>query len=199
MSGYDVLRDSAVLAQVSSPGYTDNTVLPGEIHQYAVRARDASGNISPLSASVAVLTPDAPTPLFADGFETGNGSAWTTVTGLAVEYSDVHSGGFAAEGNTATGSTFAKKTLAGPYTNAYARVAFEVKSQGSQVTLLRLRDTPTGNGAYLFLTSGKLAFRSDAMPAATISGVSPASGWHALELHLFVNGSSSAVEVVFFM
>ena len=195
VSGYDVLRDSAVLAQVSSPGYTDNAVLPGEIHQYAVRARDASGNISPLSASVAVLTPDAPTPLFADGFETGNGSAWTTVTGLAVEYSDVHSGGFAAEGNTATGSTFAKKTLAGPYTNAYARVAFEVKSQGSQVTLLRLRDTPTGNGAYLFLTSGKLAFRSDAMPAATISGVSPASGWHALELHLFVNGSSSAVEV----
>src|SRR5207245_98644 len=60
VTGYDVIRDSAVLAHVSAPGYTDNTVLPNEIHTYAVRARDASGNISALSPSVSVITPAVP-------------------------------------------------------------------------------------------------------------------------------------------
>src|SRR5439155_1221924 len=49
--------DSLVLAHVSSPGYTDNTVHAGEIHTYAVRARDAWGNVSALSTSAAVMTP----------------------------------------------------------------------------------------------------------------------------------------------
>src|SRR2546425_990868 len=98
--------------------------------------------------------------------------------------STVHSGGFAAESN---GTGFAKKTLPSTYADAYARVAFNVITQGSQVTLLRLRDTPTGNGGYLYLTSaGKLAFRSDALGAGTLSSVSPGAGWHALELHLNV-------------
>src|SRR5437899_4955469 len=60
VTGYDVIRDSAVLAHVSAPGYTDNTVLPTEIHTSAVRARDASGNISALSPSVSVITPAVP-------------------------------------------------------------------------------------------------------------------------------------------
>jgi len=195
VTGYDVIRDSAVLASVSLPGYTDNAVAPGEIHQYAVRARDASGNISALSGSVAVLTPGAAGPVFADGFESGNGSAWTTVTGLNVEFADVHSGGFAAEGNPSAGAGFAKKTLPATYADAYARVAFEVKSQGSQVTLLRLRDPSTGNGAYLYMSgTGKLGFRSDAELTARNSTVAPGPGWHVLEVHPQVNGTAGVVE-----
>src|SRR5439155_1434434 len=57
VASYDVIRDSLVLAHVSSPGYTDNTVHAGEIHTYAVRARDAWGNVSALSTSAAVMTP----------------------------------------------------------------------------------------------------------------------------------------------
>ena len=94
----------------------------------------------------------------------------------------------------AAGSTFARKTLPSTYMDAYARVAFEVKSQASQVTLLRLRDTPTGNGAYLYMTpQGKLGFRSDALLGGTTSAVAPGPGWHALELHL--NITTGVVEV----
>src|SRR5207244_7369490 len=103
---------------------------------------------------------------------------------------------FAAEGNTTAGSTFAMKSLAGNYQEAYARVAFEVKSQGSQVTLLRLRDTPTGNGGYVYVTStGKLGYRSDAQLAGTTSAVAPGPGWHGPELHLSVHGATSLGEV----
>jgi hypothetical protein len=142
---------------------------------------------------VSVTTPAAATALFADGFEGAN--AWNPISNLPVESTDVHSGTFAAEGNTTTGATFAKKTVTGTYTDAYARVYFKVKSQTSQVTLLRLRNIPTGVGGYVYLTSGKLAFRSDALSAGTVSAVAPGSGWHALELHLQVNGPSSVVEV----
>src|SRR5207253_4879381 len=101
----------------------------------------------------------------------------------------------AVEGTTTTGVTYAKKTLGSTYPDAYARVAFQVYSQGSQLTLLRLRDTtPAGNGGYLYVTSsGKLGFRSDALAAGTTSSVVPGPGWHVLELHLFVNSTSSVV------
>ena len=193
VTGYDVLRNGLLLARVAAPGYVDNSVLASTTYTYGVRARDAYGNVSPV-AVLPVTTPSAATPLFADGFEAAG--AWTTVTGLPLESTDVHSGASAAEGNTSAGNTFAKKTVTGTYSDVYARVYFKVKSQSSQVTLLRLRDTPTGRGGFLFLTSaGKLAFRSDALTSATISAVSPGPGWHALELHLQVNGPSSVVEV----
>ena len=196
VTGYDVVRDGAVIGDVASPGFTDNTVLPGSTHAYAVRARDASGNVSAPSPTAGVTLPAAPPPLWADGFETGDTSAWTGASNLAVETTDVHSGAYAAEGNTTTGGTFARETLPATYTDAYARVAFEVKSQASQVTLLRLRDTPTGSGGYLYVTSGgKLGFRSDALPAGTTSSVAPGSGWHVIELHLHVSGAASAVDV----
>src|SRR5207247_423986 len=57
VASYDVIRDSLVLAHVSSPGYTDNTVHAGEPHACAVGARAASGNVSALSTSAAVITP----------------------------------------------------------------------------------------------------------------------------------------------
>ena len=196
LANYDVFRDGAYLTSASSNFYSDGTVLAATTHQYAVRARDLSGNLSSLSAPVSVTTPLASTPVFADGFESADQSGWTTSSGITIESIDVHSGGFAAEGNTTTGGTFAKKTLSSTYQDAYARVAFDVYSQGSQTTLLRLRDTPTGNGGYLFITAtGKLAFRSDALQNASISSVAPGGGWHVLELHLFVNGTSSMVEV----
>jgi hypothetical protein len=196
VAGYDVFRDGAVVATLGPVvSWTDTTTLAGTTHQYAVRARDLSGNLSALSATVSVTQPPAASPVFADGFETGDLSLWTTSAGLTVQGTDVRSGSAAADAITTAGATYAKKTLPGTYSDAYARTAFLVKSQTSQVTLLRLRDTPTGNGGYLYLTAGgKLAFRSDALTAGTVSIVSPSPGWHALELHLDVNGTASRVE-----
>ena len=123
VSGYDLIRDGSLLVQVSSPGYTDNTVLAGSTHTYAVRARDASGNVSALSAPVSVTTPAAAAPIFADGFETADLSAWTTSAGLAVESNNFHSGGFAAEGATTNTSANAKETLPSTFLDATATSA----------------------------------------------------------------------------
>ncbi|MDT4945616.1 MAG: hypothetical protein QOH14_2349, partial [Pseudonocardiales bacterium] len=198
VTGYDVFRDGSLLAPVgpAATSYADTTVLASSTHQYAVRARDGSGNVSPLSAAIPATTPAAGAPIFADGFESGDLSAWTTKAGLAAQGTDVRSGSFAAEGTTTAGNTFAKKTMPATYADAYARVGFLVKSQGAQVTLLRMRDTPTGNGGYVYLTSaGKLAFRSDALTTGSVSTAAPGPGWHALELHLNVNGTNSSVQV----
>src|SRR5256886_2068237 len=195
VTGYDVFRDGTLIASLGPVvTYADTATTAGSTHSYAVRARDASGNASAQSAGVSVTQPAAVPPLFADGFETGDLSGWTTNSTLSLESSDVHSGGFAAEGSNTTGSTFARKTLPSNYMDAYARVAFEVKSQASQVTLLRLRDTPTGNGGYLYMTpQGKLGFRSDALLSGTTSAAAPGRGWHVLELHL--NITTGVVEV----
>ena len=197
VTGYDVFRDGVLLTQLGNvTSYTDSTVLANSAYSYAVRARDAAGNVSALSSPAVVITPAAATPVFSDGFETGDVSAWTSTSGLTVQTGTVRSGGFAAEGSTASTAAFAKETLPSTYSDAYARVAFNVSSQVSQVTLLRLRDTPTGNGGYLYLTAaGSLAFRSDALLSGTVSSVAPGSGWHALELHLVINGASSSVQV----
>ena len=55
VTGYDVYRDGVLL---TSPGnvltYNDSTVVGGSTHTYAVRARDAAGNVSALTATVSV-------------------------------------------------------------------------------------------------------------------------------------------------
>ena len=82
--------------------------LASTAYSYTVRARDTSGNPSAQSAALPVTTPAPAAPVFADGFESGDFSAWTTSGGLTIEGTDVRSGGFAAEG---VGTTFARKTL----------------------------------------------------------------------------------------
>ena len=198
VTGYDVFRDGVPFASVGAvTTYTDTTVLPASTHDYAVRARDAAGNLSALSTPAAsVTTPAAAPPLFADGFESGNFAAWTSNGGLVVEGTDVRSGGFAAEGNTTTGNVFAKKTLGATQSDAYSRVAFEVKSQVSQVNLLRMRDAAGVSIGYVYVTAaGQLAFHNDTTAVNTVSSVLPGAGWHAVELHLNVNGAASTVEV----
>src|SRR5438445_7384075 len=106
--------------------------LPSTAYAYTVRARDGSNNVSAPSATAPVTTPSAATPLFADGFESGSLGAWTSAAGLAPESTDVRSGGFAVEGNTANGNTVARKTLSSTFADGYARVAFEIKSQVAQ-------------------------------------------------------------------
>jgi len=55
VTGYDAYRDGVLLV---SPGnvltYNDLTVVGGSMHTYAVRARDAVGNVSALTATVSV-------------------------------------------------------------------------------------------------------------------------------------------------
>lgn len=196
--GYDVFRDGALLVSAGNVlSWTDTTVAPGSTHQYGVRARDGAGNVSALPVAPSLTMPAASAPpVFADGFESGNLNAWTSKGGLVAESGVVRTGSFAVEGNTTTGATYAKKSLPGTYMDAYAGVAFLVKSQVSQLNLLRLRDASGNSIGYLYLSpSGTLAFHSDASNSNLLSTVAPGAGWHTLQLHVVINGTASTVQV----
>jgi hypothetical protein len=123
-------------------------------------------------------------------------SAWTSSAGLTVQSSVVQNGNFAAQGNTTNGNTYAKKTLSATYSDAYSRIYFNVLSQSSQLNLLRYRTANDASLAYLFVnTSGKLALRNDVSGTTLTSATSVTSGWHSLELHATINGTSSVTEV----
>jgi len=63
VAGYDVLRDDAVVGTSGTTSFSDVTTQPRTTYRYQVRARDASGNVSSLSASTTVTTPDQPSTL----------------------------------------------------------------------------------------------------------------------------------------
>ncbi|WP_454044308.1 glycoside hydrolase family 48 protein [Cellulosimicrobium sp. Marseille-Q8652] len=54
--GYDVLRDGVRVGTASGTTYTDEDLAPETTYRYAVRARDAAGNISPVSLAVEATT-----------------------------------------------------------------------------------------------------------------------------------------------
>jgi hypothetical protein len=141
-------------------------------------------------------TPTLRVPVFRDGFESGNLSAWTSSAGLTIQTALFHSGTYAAQGNTTNGNTYAKKTLPTNYTDGYERVYFNLVSYSSQVNLLRYRTSADVSIAYLFVnTSGKLGLRNDVSATTITSTTSVGSGWHAVEFHVVINGASSTTEV----
>ncbi len=171
------------------------TSTPGEA---ATATPSVTPSTTPTATPSPTLTPtpgSAP-PIFTDGFESGNLSAWTSNAGLVVQQAQVHSGSFAVEANTTNGITYAKKTLPGTYPDGWGRIYFNLLSYSSQVNLLRLRTAGDGSLAYLFVnTSGKLGLRND-VSATTLTSATPVgSGWHELMLRLVVNGSASTTQV----
>ena len=152
-------------------------------------ARDAAGNASAYSTPAPATTPANGVP-FQNGFEAGL-TGWTSSSGLLVQSTTVHSGGFAGEGNTPNGATYAKKTVT-PVRDGYARVWFNLKSEASQVNLLRMRATGGVSLGYAFVTAtGQLGIRNDVIATTTTSGLVPGPGWHSLELHFLTNDSGS--------
>ncbi len=198
IAGYDITRNGAPLVSVSgsTTSYTDTTVAAGTTYQYQVVARDPAGNVSAPSNTASVTTPNTVPPVFADGFESGNLSAWTSSGGLVVQGALTHTGSFAAQGNTTNGATYAKKTLPATYADAYARVFFNVVSAASQVNLLRIRTAADTSIGYLFVTAtGQVGLKSDVALTTFTSATSAGAGWHSLELHAVLNGTSSTTEV----
>ncbi|WP_148571403.1 fibronectin type III domain-containing protein [Nocardioides caldifontis] len=62
VTGYDVLRNGVVVGTTTTTSYTDAAAPQGRSHTWTVRARDAAGNVSQLSASVSRTVPDTTAP-----------------------------------------------------------------------------------------------------------------------------------------
>ncbi|HET6173106.1 MAG TPA: metallophosphoesterase [Gaiellales bacterium] len=195
LAGYDVTRDGVVIgtAGAAQTSYSDATAAAATTYQYAVRARDAAGNASLYSSPAAATTPANFFP-FTNGFEAGL-TGWTSSAGLVAEASTVHSGGFAGEGNTTNGATYAKKTVT-QVRDGYARVYFNLQSAASQVNLIRMRATGSVSLGYAFVTAtGQLGLRNDIAATTSMSALVVGPGWHSLELHMLVNGTVGVSDV----
>ena len=90
-------------------------------------------------------------------------------------------------------------TLAAGHPEVYARVEVNVRSRGAPATLLSL-GASSGTEFRLFVNqSGRLAFENRAVdpPLMRSSGVSMGPGWHTVELHIWVRGSTGTCEVFY--
>ena len=102
----------------------------------------------------------------------------------------MHSGGFAAEGNTTNGATYAKKTRHATYADGFARVYFNLKSAASQVNLLRMRATGSVSLGYAFVTAtGQLGCATTSPATTAMSSLVVGPGWHCARAAHLVNGS----------
>lgn len=187
--GYQVLRNSVLIASVAGTSYTDTTVSPSTAYTYQVVAYDAAGNTA-ASGLLSVTTP-ATGALFSDGFETGDLSQWTTNSGLTIETSQVHTGSYGAEESSTGATTYALKTLPGSYTELWASTWVYVVSRSTSATLIGFRASTGGSIINLYLSqTGKLALRNNAGNVTTTSSTSmPTGSWHQVVLHVNTNGT----------
>jgi Calcineurin-like phosphoesterase len=195
---YQIERDGVVIGSSAGASFSDPTVAANTTYSYDVIALDGANNPSQPSDVAPITTPGSTQLVFSDGFESGSLSAWTAKGGLTVQSAITHAGAFAAQGNTSNGNTYAKKVLPSTYSDAYSRIWFNAVSASSQVNLLRYRTATDASLGYLFITStGLLGVRNDVAATTTTSakGITIGSGWHSLELHMAVNGTSSTIEV----
>jgi chitodextrinase len=199
VTGYDVYRDGTLLASLGPvTSYRDVTVASELTYRYQVRARDRAGNVSAASTSAAVTTPAGEAGLFSDGFESGDLSKWTSVTGLSVQQQEVFSGSWAARGTSTGAATWAYKTLTSAQTDLYYRIRFKLVSRAAAATV-NLMKVRTGTGTSLLGVyvgaNGKLAYRNDVAAVSTTSNTSVSTGaWHSLQLHVVINGAAGQTE-----
>lgn len=195
---YDVVRDGAVVATVAGTAYVDTSASPSASYSYQVVAYDAAGNSTPSATVASAAPPAAPGVVFQDGFETGDFSRWTSVSGgLSVESSIVHSGAFAAEETSSGTPSYAYETLSGGYSELWAAVWVDYRSASSSVNLFGFRAGSGGSIVNLYVNAnGKLALRNNVGKVTTTSSTyMPAGGWHELVLHAVVSGTSGSLGV----
>lgn len=197
VAGYDLYRNGSFLISLGVvTSYRDVNLTQGASYDYQVKARDAAGNTSGFS-NTATITMSA--LLFSDGFESGNFSSWTSNTNLAIQQQDIYAGLYAArQSSSGSGASYASKTLSPSQPDLYYNLRFKVISKGSNSAYLqRFRTNSNGAIGGLFLSStNRLGFRNDVISASNTTGPIVTLGvWHELQTHLFINGTSSQIEV----
>lgn len=134
--------------------------------------------------------------MFADGFESGNLSNWTSVSGLTVQRSTVHSGSWAARAAGSGKKAYAYRSFASTYPELHARESFYVSSRSTNVWVGSLRQS---GGAAIALVgmnaTAKLIVRNAVRGVTYASSTVVTTGaWHEVVLHVLV-GSAGRIDV----
>jgi hypothetical protein len=203
-SSFACSLDGAGFVACASP-VTYSALAEGS-HTFQVRATDAAGNVDPTPAA---RTWTVSLSLFADGFESGDFSAWTRVTtggdGTAtVQSSLIKAGTFAAQlAETAnTGSlAYVRKTLSSSQTDLTASGDFRITQEGASggnVPILRLFDSSGTRLISLYrqnLDGNKIRVTHSGV-GFTTSGTLALNTWGRFDLHVITAGTGvSTVEV----
>jgi YD repeat-containing protein len=137
--------------------------------------------------------------LFTEGFETGNLTRWTTVSGLTVQKKTVFAGTWAAESQSNNNkAAFAAKTLPVAVSGVWMRERVQVPKGKLAVTdVLRLRTAAGADLLALYYdANGRLGVRNDTRATQTGSATAMTqAAWHQVAVHLVVQGATSTVEV----
>lgn len=217
VTSYVVGTGGGTLSTITPQSYTAASLL-----DYAYLAVDVSGctiTTKAIRSNGTIYDPwsfTAPTctaapgsgPLFADGFESGDFSSWTTVQvgpggSAAVQGTTVRSGswGAALSATTATGSyAYARKQLASAQLELVASGDFQVAAEGASggnVPLIRLYNDAGTRILSLYRqnASGSRLYVQHSGLFNTTTGVLPLGTWGHLDVRARVNGTSSLVEV----
>jgi chitodextrinase len=147
VASYEVLRDSIVVASVAGATWRDTAVAVGESHTYAVRAKDAAGNVGPQLSATAVV-PDQSAPTAPAGFRVYGYSrpvrvalAWSPSTdNVRVTGYRVYRNG--ALYVTTTGTAFTDTAVYGSTTYRYYVLAVDAAGNRSAATPILQVTTP---------------------------------------------------------
>ena len=199
--GYDVWRDTTLLASTAATAWVDDTAAPDTTSTYTVVARDAAGNASDPSQGVVVTTP-APEPwMLVDGFESGSlGAAWFDVRGVTVQTQQVSTGSFAARAVSTGTPTYAVGSLPEDAMAVTYAASVRVDSQAKKNATLLAVQTSTGSPVISLYRagSGRLGFRNHVTATNVNSKVSlPLGAWRQVVLRVVVAGEQGQVEVWF--
>jgi acid phosphatase type 7 len=145
-------------------------------------------------------------PEFADGFESGSFSAWSSSTPPSgqpgapiVQGASVHQGAWAAEIAVAGRPALVTRTLDAPAAQIYLDTWFRIASRSTAANLVRLVDAAGSPIARIGLSStGKFLLGDDVTGGVRRGAARVADGaWHELQVHLLLGGASGRADVWF--
>ncbi|MEO8285686.1 MAG: hypothetical protein ABI670_04575 [Chloroflexota bacterium] len=189
---------STPVVATSTPGIPMNT-RTATLTATQTSTRTPTNPPGPTNTPTVTSTPtDTPTPppggspLFSDGFESGNLSLWSQTSQMVVQQQEIFTGLYAARGTTTGAAAYAMKQLPSPQTDVFYRMRFKIVSQGANWAYVERFRTAGGTpliGVYVTQsTVGKLGYRNDVTGASTTSSITVTRGaWHDLQVHLHVD------------
>ena len=131
-----------------------------------------------------LVAPSSAAPIFADGFESGNLSAWSGSASFTVQGTTVHGGAWAGRASSTGSPSHVWRTFVGQ-TELSAEVWFNVASRSGAVWLTSFR--PSSGGATLLVGlngKGRLIARNNVTKVTYVSTITVGNGgWHKLGVH----------------
>jgi chitodextrinase len=201
-SGLDV----ATLSDVTSGKSYDVDLTPmvADDGTVSVRVSSAVSDTAAYSSKEGATKPQlivrvatAPALPFADDFESGDLSKWSSVRGMSVQGGTVAGGSFAARATASGSSAYAQKQLTQAQNALSYQVRANIVSQGANPVVLERVRTATGVAlAKVYVdASGKLTLRND-VTGTTVAGPLVSKGaWHTVELAVDVGAGKATVSL----